>query len=103
VEQGVGTGFERKRWTTGADHGRMTLANDLEVRRIGPPMKNPGWANNRGSPLHASGNSSYQILRFPNAPAAMIFKSKTAYGDDADALSYRLMFRFLRFQMRADI
>jgi hypothetical protein len=29
VEQGVGTGFERKRWTTGADHGRMTLANEL--------------------------------------------------------------------------
>ena len=81
----------------------MTLANDLEVRRIGPPTKNPGCANNRGSPLCASGNSSYQILRFPNAPAEMIFKSKTAYGDDADALSYRLMFRFLRFQMRADI
>ena len=33
----------------------------------------------------------------------MIFKSKTAYGDDADALSYRLTFKFLRFQMRADI
>ena len=35
-------------------------------------MKNPGCANNRGSPLYASGNSSYQILRFPNAPAAMM-------------------------------
>ena len=75
---------------------------NLEVRQIGPPTKNPGCANNRGSPLYASGNSSYQILRFPNAPAAMIFKSKTAYGDDADALSYRLTFKFLRFQMRAD-
>ena len=35
-------------------------------------MKNPGCVNNRGSPLYASGNSSYQILRFPNAPAAMM-------------------------------
>jgi hypothetical protein len=47
-------------------------------------MKNPGWRNNRGSPSHASGHLSYQILRLPNAPAAMIFKSKAAYGDDAD-------------------
>jgi hypothetical protein len=70
---------------------------NLEVRRIGPPMKNPGCANNRGSPPYASGYSSYQILWFPNAPAAMIFKSKTACGDDADPLSYRLLFRFLRF------
>jgi hypothetical protein len=31
-----------------------------------------GYVNNRGSPLFASGNSSYQILRFPNAPAAMM-------------------------------
>ena len=29
MEQGAGTGLERKRWTTGADHGRMTLANEL--------------------------------------------------------------------------
>ena len=62
---------------------------NLEVRQIGPPMKNPGCANKRGSPLYASGNSSYQILRFPIAPAAMIFRSKTACGDDADPLSYR--------------
>jgi uncharacterized repeat protein (TIGR03803 family) len=32
----------------------------------------------------------------------MILKSKAAYGDDADALSSRLLFRFIRFQMRAD-
>ena len=59
-------------------------------------MKNPGCVNNRGSPLYASGNSSYQILRFPNAPAAMIFTATAAYGDDADPLSSRLLFRFLR-------
>ena len=28
-----------------------------------------------------------QILLSPNAPAAMILKAKTAYGDDADSLS----------------
>ena len=39
-------------------------------------MKNPGCANNRGSPLHASGNLSYQITLLSNAPAAMIFKPK---------------------------
>jgi hypothetical protein len=59
-------------------------------------MKNPGCVNNRGSPLYASGNSSYQILRLPNAPAAMILKSKPASGDDADPLSSRHLFRFLR-------
>ena len=26
VEQATGTGFEREHWTTGDDHGRMTLA-----------------------------------------------------------------------------
>jgi hypothetical protein len=36
-------------------------------------------------------------MRLPNAPAAMTFKPKAAYGDDADPLSYRLLFRFLRF------
>jgi hypothetical protein len=59
-------------------------------------MKNPGCVNNRGSPLYASGNSSYQILLFPNAPAAMIFRATTAYRDDADPLSSRHLFRFLR-------
>ena len=39
-------------------------------------MKNPGCANNRGSPLHASGNLSYQITLLSNAPAAMIFKPR---------------------------
>jgi len=39
-------------------------------------MKNPGCANNRGSPLHASGNLSYQITLLSNPPAAMIFKPK---------------------------
>ena len=29
VEQAAGTGLEREHWTTGADHGRMTLANEL--------------------------------------------------------------------------
>jgi len=35
-------------------------------------MKNPGCANNRGSPLYASGNLSYQI------PQPL----ERAYGDD---------------------
>jgi hypothetical protein len=35
-------------------------------------MKNPGCSNNRGSPLYASGNLSYQIPLFPKAPAAMM-------------------------------
>jgi hypothetical protein len=60
-------------------------------------MKNPGCVNNRGSPLYASGNSSYQILPFPNAPAAMIFTAKTACGDEADPLSPRHLFGFLHF------
>src|SRR5215469_18438644 len=47
-------------------------------------MKNPGCLNNRGSPLHTSGESSYQTRSFPNPPAAMILKSKAAYGDDVD-------------------
>jgi hypothetical protein len=52
-------------------------------------MKNPGCVNNRGSPLYASGNSSYQILRIPNAPAAMIFTAEAAYGDNGQS-QYRL-------------
>ena len=40
-------------------------------------------------------------LAFPNPPAAMILKSKAAYGDDVDPISSRHLFRFLRFQMRA--
>jgi hypothetical protein len=35
-------------------------------------MKNPGCANNRGSPLYASANLSYQILLPPKAPAAIM-------------------------------
>src|ERR1039458_6007135 len=45
-------------------------------------MKNPGWANNRGSPPYISRNSSYQIPLSANAPAAMILKPKTACGDE---------------------
>jgi hypothetical protein len=65
-------------------------------------MKNPGCANNRGSPPYASGNSSYQIPLLPNAPAAMMLKAKTAYGDDADPLSNRRVFRFIHFYMSGD-
>ena len=65
-------------------------------------MKNPGCANNRGSPPYASGNSSYQSPLLPNAPAAMILKAKTAYGDDANPLSNRRVFRFMHFYMSAD-
>jgi hypothetical protein len=50
-------------------------------------MKNPGWANNRGSPPDASRNSSYEIPLLPNAPAAMILKAKTTCGDEDDSLS----------------
>src|SRR5208282_5325731 len=50
-------------------------------------MKNPGWANNRGSPPYISRNSSYQIPRSSNAPTAMILKTKTACGDDDDSPS----------------
>src|SRR5208337_2313148 len=50
-------------------------------------MKNPGWANNRGSPPYISRNSSYQIPLSPNAPAAMTFKAKTACGDEDGSLS----------------
>src|ERR1017187_4955779 len=45
-------------------------------------MKNPGWANNRGSPPYISRKSSYQIPLSPNAPAAMTFKAKAACGDE---------------------
>src|SRR5208282_2093414 len=45
-------------------------------------MKNPGCANNRGSPPYISRNSSYQIPLPPNAPAAMRLKPKTACGDE---------------------
>jgi hypothetical protein len=48
-------------------------------------MKNPGWANNRGSPPYISRDSSYQIPLLPNAPATMILKAKTASGDDAQS------------------
>src|SRR5437667_2838476 len=65
-------------------------------------MKNPGCLNNRGSPLSTSGNPSYQILRSPNAPAAMTLKAKTAYGDDIDPPSHRPVFKKLRFPVRAD-
>src|SRR5206468_11442592 len=65
-------------------------------------MKNPGCLNNRGSPLSTSGNPSYQILRSPNAPAAMTLKAKTAYGDDIDPPSHRPVFKKLRFSVRAD-
>jgi hypothetical protein len=51
-------------------------------------MKNPGWANNRGSPPDNSRNSSYQIPLLPNAPVAMILKAKAAYGDDDDSPSH---------------
>src|SRR5271157_5194427 len=50
-------------------------------------MKNPGWANNRGSPPYISRHSSYQIPLSPNAPAAMILKPKTACGDEDGSLS----------------
>jgi hypothetical protein len=50
-------------------------------------MKNPGWANNRGSPPYISRNSSYQIPLSLNAPAAMILKPKTACGDEDGSLS----------------
>jgi hypothetical protein len=50
-------------------------------------MKNPGWANNRGSPPYISRNSSYQIPLSPNAPAAMTFKAKAACGDEDGSLS----------------
>ena len=50
-------------------------------------MKNPGWANNRGSPPYISRNSSYQILPFPNAPAAMTFRAKATCGDEDGSIS----------------
>src|SRR5271157_1320192 len=50
-------------------------------------MKNPGWANNRGSPPYISRNSSYQIPLSTNAPAAMILKAKAACGDEDGSLS----------------
>lgn len=54
--------------------------------------ENPGCANNRESALYASAHSSYQILRFPNAPAAMMLMySPTGFP-----------FRFLRFKVRGN-
>ena len=50
----------------------MTLSVTLEVLDSGPPIKNPGCSNNRGSSVSAFGNPSYQILLFPNTPAAMM-------------------------------
>ena len=50
-------------------------------------MKNPGWANNRGSPPYISKDSSYQIPLSPNAPVAMTFKAKAACGDEDDWFS----------------
>jgi len=46
-----GIGFQRLTWTTGTDHGTMTLTLKLEVLDSGSPMKNPGCFNNRGSLL----------------------------------------------------
>jgi hypothetical protein len=46
-----GIGFQRQTWTTGTDHGTLTLTLKLEVLDSGPPMKNPGCFNNRGSLL----------------------------------------------------
>ena len=46
-------------------------------------MKNPGCANNRGSPLYASGNSSYQIPLLPERACGDDIQAQTAYGDDA--------------------
>ena len=46
----------------------------LELRRSGPPVKNPGWWNNRGSPLCASGR---RILSNPEV------SPNTPAGDDA--------------------
>jgi polygalacturonase len=45
-------------------------------------MKNPGWANNRGSPPYISRNSSYQIPLSAKAPAVMILKPRTACSDE---------------------
>lgn len=39
-------------------------------------MKNPGCSSSRGSPLHTSGNSSYQNAILHRPPAAMRFKPK---------------------------
>ena len=70
MEQAARTGLERQQWTTGADHGRMTLA-DWEVLDQGHQQKAPAASDNRGF-LSAFGNSSYQ------KPTA----SERACGDD---------------------
>jgi hypothetical protein len=84
VEQATGTGFEREHWTTGADHGRMTLAVGRsliratnEKPRLG---KQPGFSSvhlrepilpNLTAPEHACGDD---------------IQTKTACGDDTDSL-----------------
>ena len=73
MEQAAGTGFERQQWTTGANHGEDD-SRLLEVLDQGHQQKAPVASHNRGF-LAAFGNSSYQILLPPNAPAAMMFNS----------------------------
>ena len=67
------------------------------LRKASKHQLNPACANNQDSPLYASGDSSYPILRLPNAPAAMILTAKAACGDDAEPVCSRHLFRFLRF------
>jgi len=60
-------------------------------------MKNPGCGKQPGfSSVHLR-----EIIlpnpQFPKPPAAMMLKARTACGDDADPLSHRLVFKFLRF------
>jgi hypothetical protein len=64
---------------------------------IGATNEKPRLRKQPGFSSDTSGSSSYQTWLFPNAPAAMMLKAKAASGDDTDPLSYRRLFRFLRF------
>ena len=72
VEHAIGTGFERGHWTTGDDHGRMTLADELGGPLTGATNEKPRLGKQPGfSSLHL------QELILPN-PAA----SERTCGDD---------------------
>src|SRR5208282_6702217 len=89
AEQATDTGFDRGHWTTGDDHGRMTLADELGGPLTGATNEKPRLGKQPGfSSLHL------QELILPNptvranAPAAMTFKAKAACDDEDDSLSH---------------
>jgi hypothetical protein len=82
-----GTSGRHRLREAAVDNRRRSWQDDsrlLEVLDQGHQQKAPVASHNRGF-LAAFGNSSYQILLPPNAPAAMILQAQTASGDDVNS------------------